>query len=124
MTQMIWFQSAQICAICGHVPSLLLSVFICVHLWRAFEKKPPRKATGHPTAHDRYCLRLLPFGPDLVHSQPLHRTRPPSTAASSMKGEKWGRSGRPVQASRPSLHFSLFIFHFSFAGPAVVAVRG
>src|SRR5262245_8439599 len=26
------------------------------------------------------CLGLLPFGPDPVHSQPLHRTRPSSAA--------------------------------------------
>jgi len=40
------------------------------------QKKPPREATGHTTAQDRYCLGLLPFGPDPVHSRPLHRARP------------------------------------------------
>src|SRR5258707_9480873 len=39
-------------------------------------KKPPREATGHTTAQNRFCLGLLPFGPDPVHSRPLHRARP------------------------------------------------
>jgi hypothetical protein len=37
-----------------------------------------RKTTGDTTAQDRICLGLLPFGPDPVHSRPLHRTRPSS----------------------------------------------
>src|SRR5688572_30953821 len=45
------------------------------------DARPPRKATGEPAAQDRFCLGLLPFGPDPVHSRPLHRTRPPSAAA-------------------------------------------
>ena len=39
-------------------------------------KTSPRKATGHTTAQNRFCLGLLPFGPDPVHSRPLHRARP------------------------------------------------
>src|SRR3954467_1346257 len=45
---------------------------------KSTNKKVARKTTGGPTAQGRYCLGLLPFGPDPVHSRPLHRTRPSS----------------------------------------------
>src|SRR3954469_15891957 len=35
-----------------------------------------RKTTGGATAQSRDRLGLLPFGPDPVHSRPLHRPRP------------------------------------------------
>src|SRR3954469_3646408 len=49
------------------------------------QKNPPRKAAGDTMAQNRFCLGLLPFGPDPVHSRPLHRTRPPTTAEGGFK---------------------------------------
>ena len=43
--------------------------------------RPPRGATGKTTAQGQFCLGLLPFGPDPVHSRPLHGSRPPLAAA-------------------------------------------
>src|SRR5688572_5886332 len=61
--------------------------------------KPPswRKTTGDATAQGRDRLGLLPFGPDPVHSRPLHRTRP-SSAATAVDRMIWDGVGEVTRS--------------------------